>query len=302
MLGDIFYWVINMSLGATVIGTAVWLVGKLPWMPRRVVCWLWAAPLARLWIPFGMDSRFSLMGLIVRLGAHRVPVWEKSTSWSMLNMVQGVTEYSPMVYRYAGLERIFQIAGVIWLLGMMVLLSLVTCAYRRAMGEAKRATALRETVFSSTAVTTPAVYGIFRPRILIPTDCGTLPLEYALRHERAHIRRGDNLWRLLGVVSACVHWFNPVVWLGLKRFLQDLELGCDETVLVDCTPAERKAYAKELLQWGEKTSDLVSAFGGPGLKTRIGKILSYKKLSVLAWMFFLALAASIGYILLTNGG
>jgi len=70
-------------------------------------------------------------------------------------------------------------------------------------------------------------------------------------HESAHIYRKDNLWRIIAVISASVHWFNPLIWLFLKKFLEDTELACDEQVLANCGEDEKKAYAMALVDCAE---------------------------------------------------
>ncbi|WP_278245976.1 M56 family metallopeptidase [Enterocloster clostridioformis] len=33
-----------------------------------------------------------------------------------------------------------------------------------------------------------------------------------LRHEYVHIRRFDNLWKILVFTAVCIHWFNPMAF------------------------------------------------------------------------------------------
>ena len=54
-----------------------------------------------------------------------------------------------------------------------------------------------------------------------------------LAHERAHIRRGDPLWKAFSFLALSVHWFNPLVWLMFVLFGRDLEMACDEAVIRD---------------------------------------------------------------------
>jgi beta-lactamase regulating signal transducer with metallopeptidase domain/protein involved in polysaccharide export with SLBB domain len=49
-----------------------------------------------------------------------------------------------------------------------------------------------------------------------------------LRHELAHLRRRD-LWKSLAIrVLALPQWFNPLVWLAVRRFDEAAEWACDE--------------------------------------------------------------------------
>ena len=47
-------------------------------------------------------------------------------------------------------------------------------------------------------------------------------LAFVLTHEMAHIRRFDALSKLLLAAAACLHWFNPLVWVMLVLANRDL--------------------------------------------------------------------------------
>lgn len=48
---------------------------------------------------------------------------------------------------------------------------------------------------------------------------------------------------------ACLHWFNPLVWLAFCTFERDMEAACDEAA-VRCRPLpERNAYCESLLHF-----------------------------------------------------
>ena len=77
MLGEVFYWLFNMSLAASLVGLIVLGMRAIPRLPRRFACWLWLIPLFRMWIPVGMGSRWSLMTLLSKLTTRTVVVWER---------------------------------------------------------------------------------------------------------------------------------------------------------------------------------------------------------------------------------
>jgi beta-lactamase regulating signal transducer with metallopeptidase domain len=97
---------------------------------------------------------------------------------------------------------------------------------------------------------TPAVFGLFRPTLLVPRDwlarAPTRCDELALAHERAHVRRGD-LWldELCALVRALL-WFHPLVWLATRRIHALCELACDQTV-ARTLGAEARAYRDTLV-------------------------------------------------------
>lgn len=218
----------------------------------------------------------------------------------MMNMIGAADTYFPTTFRMKQLSTVLRAASIVWAAVAVLLLVLTAAAYTAGMRAARRAEPFRDRIWLSGEVSSPAVYGIFRPRILIPSDLKEMDLTYVLRHEQAHIRRLDNLWRLVALATAAVHWFNPFVWLFLKCFLEDLELACDETVLSGCSQEERRQYASALVDQYESRSLFASAFGGASLRSRVMNILTYRKLSVLSWVFLLLFAGALALALLTN--
>ena len=60
------------------------------------------------------------------------------------------------------------------------------------------------------ALATPVAVGVLRPRIYLPADwAADETLEYALRHECMHLRRGHLVYKLAAQAVCVVHWFNP---------------------------------------------------------------------------------------------
>ena len=104
-------------------------------------------------------------------------------------------------------------------------------------------------------------------------------LEYALTHEHCHIRRGDPWWRLLGWLILCVHWFDPLCWLGFFFMGRDMEQSCDEAVLEHLGDVRRE-YSESLLRIAGKSrlsSPAPLAFGESGVGSRVRNVLRWKK-------------------------
>lgn len=90
----------------------------------------------------------------------------------------------------------------------------------------------------------PAVAGMFRPTILIPSDIefNDRQLEIALTHECYHIKYNDNMIKLLTILAMAINWFNPLV----KKLVNELdewhEYHCDS-----CT-CKKMGIFKEYLE------------------------------------------------------
>lgn len=301
MLTDIFYWLLNMSITGTIAGLLVLLIRTYPKLPRRAACVLWGIPLVRLWLPALVVSPYSLLTLFAVPSSKvvSIPGLEDSV-YAIMNVGGMAQTYFPITFKVTLLQRIFQTASIVWLTAAVIMLLCLLATYLSGIRAARKATRLRDRVYLSDQVDSPAVYGIIDPRILIPFPEKDSDFTYVLMHERAHIRRLDNLWRVLALVTAAVHWFNPFIWIFLKFFFSDLEKACDEAVLKTCTEAQKREYAAALLNRCESRHIFVSAFGGAGIHSRIMNIMTYRKMSVFSAVCMIVFFLVLAFLLLTN--
>lgn len=304
MLQEVFYWIFNMSITAALTGLLVMLVRLVKQIPRRLTTFLWIIPFLRMTIPLGLDSPYSLMSLLSRITTKTVVVFQptEDISFSMMNSVMAANSYFPITYKVNILENIFSVASVIWAVVALAIILMLTAIYFTTLYEIKDSKHLRDNIFLSEKITSPAAYGILRPKIVLPASYRDRDIELVIQHEKAHIRGLDNLWRVIAFLVVAVHWFNPFSWLFLKAFLADLELSCDERVLLKLGADRSKEYASALLECRQGATVFASAFGGARIRTRIENILSFKKLTWISLMAFIALISVIFYALLTNAG
>ncbi len=304
MIGRIFYWVLNMSITATVTGLVVLAVRSVRVVPRRVAVFLWTAPLIRMCLPFGIGNRYSLMSLISRFTTKTVIVARPFPNFdvSTMNSVHLAYHYFPLTFKSKVLDRLFVASGIVWVSVFAVILAVIGAVYVTSLRKTRTARHEGGDLWISDGVQSPAVYGIIKPRIVLPDGYADADRRYVVMHEAIHARRGDNLWRLIGFVTAAIHWFNPMSWVFLKFFLTDLELACDEAAAARPDEGERKEYAAALLRCAAGGDVFASAFGGAKLKPRIRSILSFKKMTALSAAFFALLAAAIVFLLVTNAG
>lgn len=301
MPGQMFYWILNMSITATFTGVVLLFLRKIKRIPRRMVFVLWAVPFLRMWVPVSIGSKYGLMEVLSHVGVKTVMVYEGESPVTIMNSIGAADSYVPFAYKAGFLSDIFNTAFVLWLIGCAAFLGMLIFLYIGAKKELGYTTCWRSNIRLSEKISSPAVYGVFHPCIVMPVGYKDKEMTYILAHEKAHIRRLDNFWRLMGFVTVCVHWFNPFSWLFLKAFLEDMELSCDEMVLSGFDEKEKKAYAAALVDCAESRTSFASAFGGAKIHQRISHILSYKKLSLFSTLCFIVLAAAIAYALLTNG-
>lgn len=190
----------------------------------------------------------------------------------------------PVRYKTQTLDRIFNVSTYIWISGTVILLFLVLVMYSVLVRQMRHARLLKDNLYTGTMVNAPFLLGIISPRIMLPMDLApdSKPASHIITHEQVHIKRGDNLWRLAGLLAACLHWFNPLIWLGYSCFLKDMEFSCDEIAVKNYEAGRRKEYAEALLAIAgrpQKQNPIPAAFGKTSAMTRIKNVLENQSLS-----------------------
>jgi len=311
MLHEIFYWVLNMSILASVFGLLLYPLRYIKGFPKLASYALWSVVLIRLLCPFGISSEYSLMNLVSKVTektyVKTIPMGDIEgmeyllPEFSTSNAIQGAASYQPITYKTNALEGFFKTASIVWLIVAISSIIAMVALYLLTKSELKKATHLQDNIYEGTMVNTPTVYGIIKPKIVLPVGVEMDHLAYILAHERIHIRRRDNIWRMVAILTACIHWFNPLSWLFIKYFLEDCELSCDQAAVKRMKLEDRKYYAQILLSYTTKDKTVfTSAFGSSKVKVRIKNVLSYKKLTLLSTICFMGMVLILAFLLLTN--
>jgi len=304
MLQEVFYWIFNMSITAAITGMIIMLVRLIKKIPRRMTVFLWIIPFIRMTFPFGFNSPYGLMSLLSKLTTKTIVVYQPTDeiAFSMMNSVMAADTYFPITYKVNILEDIFRVGSIVWIIVSLAILLMLVVTYFTTIHEIKDSTHLKDNIYLSEKIVSPAVYGIVKPKIILPASYKDRYIEFIVLHEKTHIHSFDNLWRIIAFVIVAVHWFNPLCWLFLKGFLADLELSCDERVLTKIGSEHAKDYASSLLESRQGATVFASAFGGAKIRTRIENILSFKRLTCLSLTVFIVLIGTIFFVLLTNAG
>jgi bla regulator protein blaR1 len=103
----------------------------------------------------------------------------------------------------------------------------------------------------SSAIVAPLLVGVWRARIVVPTDFesrySVAERSLVLAHERSHLMRRDAAINLFATVCLCLAWFNPLMYWAVGRLRFDQELACDALV-VSGSKTRRRLYADALLK------------------------------------------------------
>lgn len=171
---------------------------------------------------------------------------------------------------------------VIVFLSLLLLLAAFYCLFAWRLRTKRRIAVVSAgtAVYQTTAVKGPMVCGLFVPKIIVPSNAYTV-FQYAciLRHEQAHIQRGDLWKKRFMVLTTLWNWWNPACWLMLSLFCRDLELACDHWALRKSTRVERAGYAHTLLLFhAQNLGAFAVGFQSGAVQERIEAIMNpYKK-------------------------
>ncbi|MHC1766565.1 MAG: M56 family metallopeptidase [Verrucomicrobiia bacterium] len=166
------------------------------------------------------------------------------------------------------------------------------------------------TLLETDAVQSPAVCGLWRPRLLLPSGMATAfsaqELRFVFLHELGHVKRWDMAVNWLMGIFQALHWFNPLLWFAFNRMRADRELACDALVLSRAEEGASQPYGETIIKILAGMSHPASQPGLVGiledkrqLKDRIRMIARFQRRST--WPgAAMALLAGLGVITLTD--
>lgn len=268
--GWLFGWLLRNSAHAAILAGVICVLQRTICrrLPPRWRYGLWLVVLVRLLLPVAPESRLSLFNLVdlapagvagaalqvlglptpVVVPAEEVPdpladtpVW---FVWALAFWFSGALTLAGLLWRdHRRLKR--ALAGTTPVLDEAVLDLL-------RQGKAVMSVRRRVTVVETPEITSPAVTGWLRPRLLLPT--GLLvrltpdEIRFLFLHELAHVKRADLPFNWFLAILQILHWFNPMVWIALRRLLTVREEVCDDLVLRRCFPGAARGYGLTLLR------------------------------------------------------
>lgn len=318
--------IFNMSLHASVCIIIVIIIRKLLGnkLPKKTFLVLWLIPWARLMIPYSWSSKWSIMNLI---GFSRKSVYMDTLGLTRKLAVMPITieNYYKLVMKStknSNITAILSIGEILWVTGAIIALIYFSYKYIKAVKVYREALPLDTPFFlqwkekhclnrnyeirESDQILSPLTYGFINPIILVPKSILVVnmqDMEYILLHEWNHIRRWDTLRKLVLVITLCIHWFNPLVWIMFTLVNRDIELCCDETVVCMIGEDNKKEYANLLINMEKsriKPNPLCSGFKNNYMKERIVGIMKIKKASTSMILLATILVIGVTTIFATN--
>lgn len=259
---------------------AAWAVCKLlrrAHAPSRLLCWLWLAVGLRFVLPWGIPLSLP-RPQNTQLAAAADTVQELG-ELPLVAPPPAVSAPAAALPWYARLTPWHALAAV-WAVGVAVLAMRGIGGYIKLKRHVALACKTSDGCYGGACVTAPFTLGILRPRVYLPDDLQGTARQAVLLHEQTHIRRRDPLTKPLFYAVACLHWFNPLVWLAFCTFERDMEAACDEAAVRGRPLPERNAYCESLLHFAVQGRSIPGslAFGQGSVKERIVHLLHYRRL------------------------
>lgn len=264
----------------TVFAAGVWLASLTLRSHRaRVRYWLWLSASVKFLLPFA---------LLVTLGSQVQQRTSSSVPPAQLSIVMAADRPPVNIGPDFGPPRNNWVPVLrwIWISGSVLVLTRWVRRWRRAsaiLGSGVQAgTASGVPLLVSPAAIEPGVFGIFRPRILLPESVraglSAAQLDAVLAHELCHVRYRDNLAAAVHMLVEATFWFHPLVWWIGARLVEEREHACDEEVLR--WGSDPEVYAEGILTvcrvCAEAPLPCVSGISGAGLSERIEAIMALR--------------------------
>ena len=307
---DVFLHFANLSITASYLILAVLVLRLiLRKVPKSLLLWLWALVGIRLALPVSLESSLSLIPksdpIPADIALSPAPAIDSGVPVidSTVNPIIGERFAPAAAASVNPMQIVLTAASALWLAGLAAMLLYTVFSYFRLARQVRASLRLEGNLYLCDAIATPFILGIWNPKIYLPSGLDPEHQTYVLRHERAHLRNHDNLWKPLGFLLLSVYWFNPLVWIGYALFCRDLEMACDERAVTGLDIEEKKAYSSALLACAAPRRAMAAcpvAFGESSVKSRIRNVLRFKKASLWAAAAVLVITAAAAVFFLTN--
>ena len=306
MSDKIFIDIVNMSLVGS-FAIIITMIARLclKKAPKIFSYALWAVAFSRLIIPFSFESFFSILPfnatpLSTDMLYIETPYVETGVK-AIDNVLNPIVSSAVLDNTFNVYQATIFVGKVIWYSGVLILLIYSIVSYIRIKRVLDSSVHLRDNIFISEKIKIPFVAGFFNANIYLPKNFDNTQ-EYIILHEQTHIRRHDNILKILAYAVLILHWFNPLVWIAFRLFVADMEMSCDESVIRKANTDIRKEYSQSLLNLSiqKQTVGTPIAFSEGNPKERIKNIMNIKKTIGIAGVVSVILIAAIAICLIPD--
>jgi len=305
VIPKIFVYVLNMSLSAVWLILAVMFIRLVfKKMPKKFRIILWGIAALRLVCP-------NLPGSAVSLVPSSQVVNPDFSPGGSVDINSGISPVDIAADRIAeasvfsslNTAVLTDVLAYIWLAGAAGIMIYAVISYFLLKRKVSTAVLLNENTYECDSVSSPFVFGLIKPKIYLPFNISPADRGCVILHENAHIRRRDHITKTVGFFITAVHWFNPFVLLSFVLLCCDIELACDESIIVGMDKEQRADYMQALFNLGVKRSRISVcplSFGEVTVKERIKSVMTGKKPAKAVLAAGIAVCVITGACFLTN--
>lgn len=313
-MNNIFITILNNALVASWIILAVIILRFLfkkifKKVPKWINCLLWGLAGVKLLLPFSIESIFSLIPSAkpVPENIEYAQIPQIDSGITVVNtIINPVLENNFAAEEFSSVNPMQVVIGIssyVWIAGFIGLLIYAFVSYLLLKSKVKNAQGTDKRIYKCDMLESPFILGVFNPKIYIPDTLDDDAYLCVIEHEKAHIKRGDFVWKPLGFLILSVYWFNPLCWVGYIMLCKDIEYACDEKVTKDKDKDWKARYCQALLNCSSQrkmVSACPVAFGEVSVKDRIKSVINYKKPAFWIVAVSIIVCAIVGVFFLTN--
>lgn len=306
-----------MSLTASVVILIVWVVRGLLWKaPKKYAYVLWLIVGIRLLCPVGIASPLSVYNLFsnesMQIKHYKSLEQNVDINYDMSQnrksnseaSVSGISAKTDMIVNNDNITKkqempsvdsvsngklrksteedlngLVRIGSYVWVSVCAIIVLWNIYLMFQMKRKVSKSVRFKENIYECDNIPTPFVMGLFSPKIYIPFRLKKEEQTYIINHEKFHIKRKDNVIKLMAFFICCVYWFHPFVWISYLLMIRDMEMSCDEYVLKKSPEDIRVAYSESLLGFAINKRNLglgFLAFGESDAKKRVKHVMKYK--------------------------
>ncbi len=302
---ELFLKLFNMSFTASFLIVAILILRLvLKRAPKQAICVLWVFVAIRLVCPISFESVWSLIPSANPIPNEIVYMKQPQIDSGIVVLDRTINpviaeSFAPSPVASANPLQIWlAVAALVWVVGVGVMVLYAGISYFWLYRRVRASVCIEKRIYICDDIDSPFILGVIRPRIFLPSYMEqAVEKPYVIAHEKAHLKRLDHLWKPLGFLLLSVYWFNPFIWVAYIMLCRDIELACDERVIKDMGPEDKKAYSKALLACNVSRRMIAAcpiAFGEVGVKERVKTVLNYRKPTF--WISLIVLAVVVGVI------
>jgi beta-lactamase regulating signal transducer with metallopeptidase domain len=125
----------------------------------------------------------------------------------------------------------------------------------------------------------PYTWGILSPVVCLPSDADKWSIDrlrIVIIHELAHVERFDTFGEFIAQLALVIFWFNPLLWLAVRRMRTEREHACDDRVLM--RGVKPSTYVEELVM-------MMKSIGSGSIAPGFGAIAMAQRTQFEARMF-----------------